>query len=94
MRSQDLTTDQAEALKAKIGPMHGYLNRLIKRMNRKNFPRDDELFHSVLQASAAIHDLNVRLHYLSCGHGVGPKDSLSQPHDQPQRSGNQGRGDY
>jgi len=33
MRREDLTREQAEAIKAKITPMLGYLNRLKKRMN-------------------------------------------------------------
>jgi hypothetical protein len=94
MQCQDLTKEQTESLKAKIDPMHGYLNRLKTRMNRKDFPRDDELFSSVLKASAAMHDLSIKLHYLSCSHGVGPRPGSSpQPHDQPQANGNERRRD-
>jgi len=31
MRREDLTREQADAIKANIGPMLGYLNRLKKR---------------------------------------------------------------
>jgi hypothetical protein len=40
MRSDDLTREQARAIKEKIAPMLGYLNRLKKRMDRRKFPHD------------------------------------------------------
>jgi hypothetical protein len=66
MRREDLTREQAEAIKEKIGPMLGYLNRLKKRMNAV-FARDDSLFAEVIDAADALHKLNVSIHYLSCG---------------------------
>jgi hypothetical protein len=67
MRSTDLTQQQAHAIKDKIGPMLGYLNRLAKTMNQRHFPPDDRLMLSVGKAAQAMHELNVKAHYLSCG---------------------------
>ena len=106
MRSEDLTRDQAAAIKAKIAPMLGYLNRLKKRMNAV-FARDDSLFGEVIDAADALHKFNVSIHYLSCGKtGAGSggypasggfADSLllesPHPNDQPQHHRNQRRGD-
>ena len=66
MRREDLTREQAEAIKEKIAPMLGYLNRLKRRMNEV-FARDDSLFAEVIDAADALHKLNVSTHYLSCG---------------------------
>src|SRR3954453_2976116 len=100
MRREDMTREQAEAIKEKIGPMLGYLNRVKKRMNAV-FARDDSLFAEVIDAADAMHKLNVSIHYLSCGKtGSGgypapvgfadsPQLESPQPHDQPQRHGNQ-----
>ena len=101
MRSDDLTREQARALKNKLAPMLGYLNRLAKRMTRRRFPPDDPLLLEVCRAAAAMHELNVSVHYLSCGcvssgYPEPPKfagAALPQPHDQPQHHGNQRRGD-
>ena len=96
MRREDITREQAAAIKARIAPMLGYLNRLKKRMN-EIFARDDSLFAEVIEAADALHKLNVSIHYLSCGktgaEGGGypattvfadsqPLES-SQPNDQP-----------
>jgi hypothetical protein len=61
MRREDITREQAEAIKAKIAPMLGYLNRLKKRMNAV-FARDDSLFAEVIDAADALHKLNVSIH--------------------------------
>jgi hypothetical protein len=106
MRREDLTREQAEAIKAKIAPMLGYLNPLKQRMNAV-FVRDDPLFAEVIDAADALHKLNVSIHYLSCGKTGGsgavyptqsaftdsPQLESPQPNDQPQHHGNQRRGD-
>jgi hypothetical protein len=71
MRCDDLSRDQADAIKEKIGAMNAYLTRLLKRMNQRKFEHDDRLLKAVCKAGAAIHELNVELHYLSVRHGVG-----------------------
>jgi hypothetical protein len=73
MRSDDLTRDQARALKNKLQPMLGYLNRLKKRMTYRGFPPDDELLRLVCQAETAMHQLHVATHYLACGDTAGGK---------------------
>ncbi len=64
MRSDDITPAQAEQIKAKVRPMMGYLGRLMKRIHKRRFPHDDQLFITVVKAYDAIHELNVHLHYL------------------------------
>jgi hypothetical protein len=72
MRSDDLTREQAQALKNKLQPMLRYLGRLKRRMNYKGFPPEDPMLVGVCDAENAIHALTVKLHYLSCGDVVGP----------------------
>jgi hypothetical protein len=78
MRSDDLTREQARALKSKLQPMLGYLNRLKKRMANKGFPPNDQLLIAVCKAEMAMHELQVATHYLACGEVTGrkhPRDS-------------------
>jgi hypothetical protein len=104
MKREDVSREQAEAIKEKIGPMLGYLNRLKKRMNAV-FARDDSLFAEVIDAADALHKLNVSIHCLSCGKTGGggyptsvgftdsPQLESPQPHDQAKSDGHQRRGD-
>ncbi len=71
MQCEDLTEEQADALKSKLRPMLRYLVRLKRRMTYKGFPPGDRLLQAVLRAESAIHELNVEVHYLSCGDVVG-----------------------
>jgi hypothetical protein len=71
MRSSDLKVWQARALKSKIRPMLGYLNRLKRRMHRKGFPPGDPLLEAVTKAEVAMHELHVTAHYLSCPDSTG-----------------------
>jgi hypothetical protein len=71
MRSGDLTKNQARALKNKLQPMLGYLNRLKHRMVRKGFPPDDPLLLAARKAEDAMHALHVETHYLACGDVTG-----------------------
>jgi hypothetical protein len=73
MQSNDLTREQARALKNKIQPMLGYMGRLKKRMARRGFLSQDPLLTKVCRAEDALHALHVEPHYLSCGGGVGRK---------------------
>ena len=38
-------------------------------MERRRFPPNDELYRSVCLAYDRVHEVNVRLHYLSCDPG-------------------------
>jgi hypothetical protein len=71
MRAEDLTREQARALKNKLQPMLSYLGRLKDRMRRRGFVADDRLLAAVCRAEDAIHALSVEVHYLACGDRVG-----------------------
>lgn len=73
MQSNDLTKEQARALKNKLHPMLGYLGRLKRRMVRRGFLSDDPLLAAVCRAEDAMHALHVETHYLACGDSVGRK---------------------
>ena len=77
MRSDDLTCEQARKLKEQLWPMLNYLGRLQKRIDKRQFPRDDKLAELVRDAYKAMHALNVEVHYLSCN-GVGRRDRPGQ----------------
>ena len=66
--------------------MPRYLVRLKRRMTYKGFPPGDQLLKAVLRAESAIHDLNVEVHYLSCGDVVGRP---AKRHDEAQQEGEQ-----
>ena len=67
-----LTTGQARKIGDALGPAHGYLVRLVERMDRTPLRNGDpKLYRLVRAAGDAMHSLTVELHYQSCGHGVG-----------------------
>lgn len=67
MQADDLSCKQADALRARVAPMLGYLNRLQKRMVRRRFPPNDPLLRLVCEAAGVMHKLHVELIYRSCG---------------------------
>lgn len=66
----ELSRDQAEVLKDKLGPLLGYLTRVRRRMEQAHFERD-ELYNDIVRAQASLQDLCSRLHYGTCRSGVG-----------------------
>jgi hypothetical protein len=62
---------QAGKVKEAVGPMVGYLYRLLRRMEKVGFGRADRLYDLATQAYDALHALSVETHYLSCKGGVG-----------------------
>ena len=70
MRAEDLTRDQARALKNKLQPMLSYLGRLKERMRRRGFLAEDRLLQAVCRAEDGVHALSVEVHYLACGDRV------------------------
>jgi len=70
MKSNDLKHWQASRVNDSLRPTLAYLGRLKRRMEKRGFPPEDRLFQLVTQAHAAMQDLSMELHYLSCG-GVG-----------------------
>jgi hypothetical protein len=78
MRSYDLSRDPTLALKNKLQPMLGYLNRLKHRMIRKGFPPDDPLLTAARRAEDAMHALQVETHYLACWDVTG-RSAMTSP---------------
>src|SRR4051812_20142668 len=71
MQADDLTREQAAALKNKLRPMLAYLGKLKRRMVQRGFLSGDPLLDAVVDAENAVHALHVQVHYLSCGDVVG-----------------------
>jgi hypothetical protein len=71
MDSTKITPAQAEVLKQHTRPMLCYLGAMLTRMHKRRFPPQDELLRSTQNAYNAVHELNVRIHYLSCTSGFG-----------------------
>jgi hypothetical protein len=71
MRSDQLTRRQCEVLKEQIRRQLSYLNHLQARMIKRRFVQGDPLLQRVIDARAAMHNLHIELHYLSCDGGVG-----------------------
>jgi hypothetical protein len=86
MRSDDLTREQCEVLKAKLRPMQQYLNRLHARMIKRGFVHGDPLLIRVGVAMNAVRDLGMELHYASCQHGVGRQAREDQSSNGAERS--------
>jgi hypothetical protein len=79
-----LTPDQARAVCEAVHPMHGYLFRLVERMDRTNLSlRDPRLYRLARAAEDALHRLWVELHYQSCGRGVGRPAPVTDPDPPP-----------
>ena len=78
MTSGDLTSEQAQKMYDTIVPTLGYLNRVLKRMQLKGFPDEDNLWQRTLAARneplAAITELGSVI-----GHA---KRRESQPKEQ------------
>ncbi len=70
MTRDDIKPAQAAAIGETVGPMLGYLIRLLRRMEKVGFPPNDPLFQCVKKAWDAVYSLSVDLHYLSCAGGV------------------------
>ena len=71
MTSDELTREQARALKNKLQPMLGYLSRLKRRMVYRLFRPGDPLSDAVDRALDSMHRLYVEVHYLTCGDVTG-----------------------
>jgi hypothetical protein len=66
MNSDDLTKEQAAALKTALFPGINFLVRLKSRMQKAGFPQTDKLFELVCAAYDASWLLSHELHYMSC----------------------------
>jgi hypothetical protein len=75
-----LTPEQARQIHDALGPAHGYLVRLVERIDRTNLRhRDPKLYALVRAAEDALHSLLVEPHDQSSGHGVGRPAGLISP---------------
>ena len=70
MNSNDLSKAQARKLHTALVPPLRYLNRLADRLNARSFSPDDRLYRAAFKAQAAMSELVMMLHYLTCD-GVG-----------------------
>jgi hypothetical protein len=65
-----LTPNQCDALAAKFGAMQAELGRILKRMEKRRFPANDELQLLTREAFDKLQHLRMSAHYLGCT-GVG-----------------------
>ena len=74
MNSNDLSKAQARKMHAAPVPALRYLNRLYERLNARRFSPEDRLYRATVKAQAALGELVILLHYLSCdgGRRAGP----------------------
>jgi len=79
--STDLTPEQAERLKAIVGRQLRFLNRMVGRMQQRQFPVDDPIWVASIAARNAAQDLFMACHYAGCTGGVGRRAN----HDRPAR---------
>jgi hypothetical protein len=70
MKSSDLTPEQCRALSAKFVAMQAELGRVLKRMEKRRFPPNDELQALTREAFDKLQHLTMKAHYLGCT-GVG-----------------------
>jgi len=68
--ASNLTPEQLAALKAQVGRVLRYLNRLRERMERRGWRLDDPAYRATFEAWNKVHSLSVHLHYASCPPGT------------------------
>jgi hypothetical protein len=66
MDSSSLRRWQTAKLLDHIEPTLGYLSRLRARMQKVGFIPSDPLYQLVDRAYDAVHELRIKLHYLTC----------------------------
>jgi hypothetical protein len=71
--SDRLAPKHAEQIRATLHGTLGYLYRLMHRMLHVGFTLDQPLYRLVTEAYDSLHSLCVRLHYMSCDGGTGPR---------------------
>lgn len=75
MNSSDLTKAQATRMHAAMAPTLNYLSRPVKLLDARSFPPDDRLYRAAFKAQAAMSELVMTLHYLTCNGVGGPARS-------------------
>jgi hypothetical protein len=87
MEQPRLTTQQAEALRDRIRPMLHFLFRCRRRLDALGFDEKGAIYQAIDKAYCAMHDLHMKLHYESCGHGVGRANAEQSKGNPPGNSG-------
>jgi hypothetical protein len=72
MDCTNLTRQQMEDLRQAIRVRLGFLNRLLRRMEKLGFAPDDRLYAATARAYSAMHELNVVAIYLCPGGAQAP----------------------
>jgi hypothetical protein len=62
---------QAAKMRDALHAATNYLVRMKERMHQRRFPPQDRLYLLVCKTHADLQELSMRLHYISCGSGVG-----------------------
>ncbi len=62
MCSNDLTSEQCNAIAESLGRHGRYLSRLVERMNKLGWPQDDLLYARTVLARDAVMSLLVTVH--------------------------------
>jgi hypothetical protein len=68
--SEDIRPEHAAMVQRSVARHLAYALRLRDRLQRLGLPPDDPLYLAATEAYYGLHHLHVRLHYLSCTHGV------------------------
>jgi hypothetical protein len=79
MHSGDLTPDQCRKLAEIYGEMQGKLGRILKRMEKRRFPNNDQLHGKTQYAFDVMQDLRMHAHYLGCRGDGGPELWMNVP---------------
>lgn len=69
--SYTIKREHAKRIQEALRPSLQYLNRLEERLIAVGALPNDSLLQKVVKARDAMHDLSIKLHYLSCDGGVG-----------------------
>jgi hypothetical protein len=81
VQADDLTREQAAALKNKLRPMLDYLGRLNKRLSSRGFPENDPLRVMVSGALTSMHQLFTEVHCRSIDRKGSPEMENAPPVD-------------
>ena len=61
-----------------MGPMLGYVGRMMKRMQVQGWPPDDPVYAATRHAEKVLHNLHVCLIYLAAPAGTAGRQAQSQ----------------
>ena|SRR5579859_3854374 len=70
MNGNNVTKEQAKKMHAALMPALRHINRLMERLNARGFLPNDRLYQASFKVQAAMSELVMTLHYLTCD-GVG-----------------------